>query len=190
MSKLRSMMLLISVLAAISVATTACSSEKPATETTRKTADKPATSTSLPADNTYPNDDTGAGSAVEISKLNACELVPGATVEKITGGKLQAQPSNAGPVCIYGIGASDKIESYKVMYMPAAPNIEYLKAANPDEKGEKVDGPWKEAWLGKASFGGFHVVAIFNDDIAIEVSGDRKEVLTEIAKTAAEGLKK
>ena len=56
----------------------------------------------------------------------------------------------------------------------------------PEEKMEKVPGPWDDARIGKASLGGgLRLMVLRRGDIGIEVAGVRKEAMIEIAKLAS-----
>lgn len=58
------------------------------------------------------------------------------------------------------------------------------------ERGEKIDGLWDEAWLGKRDLmaEGYSLTVVRHGDLAFEVGGDRREVVLAIARMAAERL--
>jgi len=127
----------------------------------------------------------------DLSSLKACEIVTGDEVAKIVGGKL-ATPAAAGSRgCMYVIempgGAG---EGYTLRFEDAAVMEQLLKVQAAGEKGENITGPWDEAWLGKKPLGsGLRLWAVRGGDVAIDVGGDRKEPIIEIAKVAASRLR-
>ena len=127
-----------------------------------------------------------AAGGQDVSKLQACDIVKPAEVAKIAGGTLASEPSGSGPNCMYVVEVANVTQSYKLSFQPPAPMEELFKVMSPEEKAEQIAGQWDEAWFGKQPMGsGFHLLALRRGDLAIEVSGARKEPILEIATLAA-----
>ena len=121
----------------------------------------------------------------DVSALQACNLVKPAEVAKIVGGKLATEPSWTGPNCMYVIELAGGTESYKVSYQDPAMIEAMLQSMAPEEKGEAVAGQWDEAWFRKSAMGeGFSLLALRHGDLAIEIGGERKDPILEIARLA------
>lgn len=124
----------------------------------------------------------------DLSGLQLCEIVKGAEVVKIAGGAKLAAPATSVPRgCMYVVerpgGGADhfnlRVESASLEAML----IEHLKS---EETIEKVSGPWDDARVSRAKLGGgLRLMVLRRGDIGIEVAGERKEAMIEIAKLAA-----
>lgn len=127
----------------------------------------------------------------DLTSLKACEIVTGDEVAKIVGGKLATPPAASGRGCMYVIelpgGAG---EGYTLRFEEASVMEQLLKMQTAGEKGENIGGPWDEAWLGKKPLGeGLRLWAVRRGDVAVDVGGERKEPILEIAKLAASRLR-
>lgn len=128
--------------------------------------------------------------ARDLSALNMCDLVRPEEVAVAASGKLATEPSWNGKACLYVIETADGTESYLLSVYPAADAEALLQVQSPAEKGEKTDGPWDEGWLGPRAAGtGVTLVAVRHGDLAIESSGDRREVALALGKLAGERIK-
>lgn len=131
-----------------------------------------------------------AAPARDLSALNLCEVIKPDEVAAAAAGKLATQPSWNGAACMYVIEVPSGTESYLISVYPSAPAEALLMVQSPEEKGEKIEGPWSEAWLGERAMGtGFTLTAVRRGDIAIEASGDRREVTLALGKLAGERVK-
>jgi hypothetical protein len=121
------------------------------------------------------------------AKIRACDVVTGAEVASAAKGKLVSPPLGSGPSCRYTVEvAGGAVEAYQTMFQPAAGAQAVVAAQSPAERGEKIAGLWDEAYAGKRPMAdGFSVLAIRRGDIAIEVTGERRDVALAIAKLAA-----
>ncbi|MHB8882050.1 MAG: hypothetical protein ACYC69_11145 [Thermodesulfovibrionales bacterium] len=121
----------------------------------------------------------------DISGLKACEIVTPDEAASRAGGKLLARPIPGGSTCMYVLEVPKGTESYNFRIQPASMYEALLSVKSEKEKGEKIPGLWEEAYLAPRDLTkGFSLIALKRGDIAIEVSGERREVLLEIAKLA------
>ncbi|TAN43361.1 MAG: hypothetical protein EPN25_00865 [Nitrospirae bacterium] len=121
----------------------------------------------------------------DISGMKACEIVTPDEAAARAGGKLLTKPIPGGSTCMYVLEVPKGTESYNFSIQPAAMYEALLSVKSEKEKGEKIPGLWEEAYLAPRDLTkGFSLIALKRGDIAIEVSGERKEVLLEIAKLA------
>jgi hypothetical protein len=127
----------------------------------------------------------------DLNKLRPCAVVTGKDVAAIAKGKLMSDPLGGASACSYLIErANGEVESYGLSFQPAAAVEATLKAQPPAEKGERVSGLWDEAYLSKRFMAsGFSLVALRRGDMALEVTGERKDVLIAAAKLAIARLK-
>ncbi len=122
--------------------------------------------------------------------LKACEIVTGDQVAKAAGGQLAAPTGSSSSVCGYVLDVAGKTESYQVWFQPVEMMQTWFDVGSEAQKGEKVDGPWDEAYIHPTALGGgFTLSALRRGDIALEVKGDRKAVVVEIGRLAAKVLK-
>jgi hypothetical protein len=120
----------------------------------------------------------------DLSKLDACKILPGADVEVIAKGKLSMAPVGGEIHCEYVLLLPDKTpETYDLALVEAKVTEELLKIQKPAEKGTLVPGLWTEAYVGPMMSGkGFTLTALRRGDMAIEVQGPRKDILIALAK--------
>jgi hypothetical protein len=127
--------------------------------------------------------------ARDLSAIDLCQLVKVEEVASAAGGTPATQPSWNGEACFYVIETPSDTESYLAALYPASIARALLDAQSPEEKGEKIEGAWKEAWLGPRVGGiGFTLLALRDDEIALEISGDRREVVLALAALTTERL--
>ncbi len=123
--------------------------------------------------------------------LKACEIVNGDQVAKVAVGRLAAPTGSSTNVCGYVLDVAEKTESYWLSIEPVEMVQTFFNVSSDADKGEKVDGPWDEAYIHPAVFGeGFTLSAIRRGDIAFEVKGDRKAVVLQISRLAGANLSK
>jgi hypothetical protein len=127
----------------------------------------------------------------DLSKLRPCEIVTGKDVASIAKGKLMSDPLGGSSACSYLIELSNgQVESYGLSFQPAAAVEATLKVQSPAERGERVSGLWDEAYASKRFMAsGLSLVALHRGDMALEVTGERKDVLIAVAKLAISRLK-
>jgi hypothetical protein len=123
-----------------------------------------------------------------IEAIEACKLLPPEEVATIVGGKVASETNWTGPHCLYVIEVPTGTEGYTLHFSPVAEHRLALDVMSEAERGERVDGPWPEAWLGPKSFGeGLRIVALGADGVGLEVSGEqRREPIVEMARRAFE----
>jgi hypothetical protein len=173
---------LIALLAAVAVTFAACDSKKE-TPPPAKASSGPAKAKSA----------APAARERDLSGLQLCEIVKGAEVVKIAGGAKLAAPATSVPRgCMYVVerpgGGADhfnlRVESASLEAML----IDHLE---PQEQIEKVAGPWDDARLSRAKLGGgLRLMVVRRGDLGIEVAGERKEAMIEIAKLASSRIPK
>lgn len=123
------------------------------------------------------------------SKLDACAIVKDSEVAKLAGATLLAPTRTSSPVCIYALERGGTSFGMKLAFWDPEPVEAMFAAAPPEQRGEKIDGPWDEAYLRPSMVEGeLSLSAVWRGDIAMEVLGDRKEAVIEIAKLAASRL--
>lgn len=123
------------------------------------------------------------------ASLKACEIVTGEQVAKAAGGRLAAPTGSSSSVCGYVLDVGEKTESYQLSFQPVEMVQTFFNLSSEADKGEKVNGPWDEAYIHPAVFGGgFSLSAVRRGDIALEVKGDRKPVVLEIGRLAGTNL--
>lgn len=127
----------------------------------------------------------------DLSRLRPCEVVTGKDVAAIAKGKLMSDPLAGSSACAYLIElANGQVESYRLFLHSAATIEATLKAKSPAEKGERVPGLWDEAYVSKQPMAsGLSLVVLRRGDMALEVTGERKDVLIGVAKLAIGRLK-
>jgi hypothetical protein len=127
-----------------------------------------------------------ASTSRDISALKACEIVPPQDVISIVGGKLLNEPPAGFPNCVYVLEVEGNTESYRLVFAEPQLYTAMLDSQGDVEKGERLAGLWDESYLQpRASGAGFSLIAVRRGDIALEVSGDRREPVIAIAKLAA-----
>jgi hypothetical protein len=172
---------MISLLAAVAVTFAACDSKK---ET------PPAKSASGPAKSAPA---APAARERDLSGLQLCEIVKGAEVVKIAGGAKLAAPATSVPRgCMYVVerpgGGADH---FNLRVESASLEAIVIDSLTPQEQIEKVAGPWDDARLSRAKLGGgLRLMALRRGDIGIEVAGERKEAMIEIARLASSRIPK
>ena len=76
-------------------------------------------------------------------------------------------------------------ESYRLSFAAPAMHEAMLEAQSVAERGESIAGLWGEAYLqSRAPEKGYSLVALQRGRLALEVWGDRKEPLIELARLA------
>lgn len=126
---------------------------------------------------------------MDLAAVDLCQLVTVHEVASTAGGKPATEPSWNGKACFYVVETASDTESYLAALYPASTARVLLDVMSPEEKGEKIDGPWSEAWLGPRISGtGFTLHALLDDARALEISGDRREVVLSVANLMAERL--
>lgn len=150
----------------------------------------PNTSSSSPATRSpAPEAPTAPGAAVtgrDLSTLRACKLVTDTEVAKLAGGKSLSPARVTGPICIYVIERDDTTLSFKLAFYEPGPTAAMFAAMPASERGEKVDGPWDEAYLAPGfARGELALSAVWRGDVAMEVVGFGRDATVAIAKLAA-----
>lgn len=125
------------------------------------------------------------------SPLKACEVVTGKDVAGMAKGKLMSSPLGEAQACAYLVEMADgTVESYRFS-IQAPIGIEAMwKSQTAAERGETVAGLWDEAHVAKQFMAsGLSLTAVKRSDLAIELTGERKDVLLAIAKLAVSRLR-
>jgi len=126
-----------------------------------------------------------ASAARDVSALKACEIVKPEEVATIVGGKLLNEPPAGFPNCAYVLDVNGTTESYRIAFADPGVYTAMLEMQGEDERGEKLDGLWDEAYVQPRAMGdGVSVIVIKRGDLALEASGPRKEPAVEIARLA------
>ncbi len=145
-----------------------------------------------------PSTRSPAAAARNVSAIKACDLVKGDEVIKLAGAtKLQVPPAELAigepQGCVYLVlMPGGDSEYFHVSFIPADHASPLLSMMTAEEKGEKVDGPWDEAWYGPYPLGtGKRLFALRSGDYGLEVrnSAGRKEPIVEIARLAVSRVK-
>jgi hypothetical protein len=126
----------------------------------------------------------------DVSALKACEVVTPQEAAGIIGGRLLSEPPAGFPNCAYVVEVNGTTESYRLVF--AEPGLYAATVGLPEfqQKAERLTGLWDEAYVHPREMGeGFSVIAVRRGDIAMEVSGERKEPAIEIAKLAVSQIK-
>lgn len=126
-----------------------------------------------------------APAARDVASLRACEIVKPAEVASIVGGPLLNEPPPGFANCAYVIEIAGRTESYRLMFSEPGVYAVMLEAQTPEEKGERIDGLWDEAYVQPGMGAGVSVIVLRRGDLALEVKGDRREPALEIARLAA-----
>jgi hypothetical protein len=127
---------------------------------------------------------------MEIPDINACEVVTGDEVAALAGAKLLVKPGSTSFFCNYTVEKLEGgVESYQLTFESPDQAKVILDNISGDEKGEKIEGVLDEAYLGRDAFNTyFELRALRPDKIGMNVTGDRKEVVLQIAKLAVTRL--
>jgi hypothetical protein len=125
------------------------------------------------------------------STFKACEVVTGKDVAGIAKGKLMSLPLGGAQACAYLVEMSDgTVESYRLSIQAPAGIEAVWKSQTAAERGETVAGLWDQAYVAKQFMAsGLSLAAVKRNDLAIEVTGERKDVLLTIAKLAISRLR-
>jgi hypothetical protein len=126
----------------------------------------------------------------DLSKLDACKVLPATQVASIVPVKL-SMPAVGGEVhCEYVLELADKTPETYDIYLYSAELIQMLlDSEDAAGRGKPVPGLWDAAFAGKAVGGpGFRLRAIHKGDMAIELQGPRQEILIKLAKAAITNL--
>jgi len=124
----------------------------------------------------------------DLSGLQMCEIVKGGEVVKIAGAaKLAAAPTQVPRGCMYVLEKSDGAgEGFNLRVEAASLEAALIDHLTPQEKMEKVAGPWDDARIVPQPLGGgLRLMVLRRGDLGIEVTGKRKEPMIEIARLAS-----
>ncbi len=125
------------------------------------------------------------------STFKACEVVTGKDMAGLAKGKLASPPLGEAQACAYLVEMADgTVESYR-FFIQASGGIEVMwKSQTAAERGEAVVGLWDQAYVAKQFMAsGLSLTAVKRNDLALEVTGERKEVLLALAKLAISRLR-
>jgi hypothetical protein len=119
------------------------------------------------------------------------EVVTGKDVAGIAKGKLTSPPLGGAQACAYLMELADgTVESYRFSIQAPADIEAVWKSQTAAERGEAVVGLWDQAYVAKQFMAsGLSLAAVKRNDLAIEVTGERKDVLLAIAKVAISRLR-
>jgi len=127
---------------------------------------------------------------MEIPDINACDVVTGEEVAALAGAKLLIKPGSTSFFCTYSVEKPEGgVESYQLTFGSPDQAKVILDNIGGEEKGEKIEGVLDEAYLGKDAFNNyFELRALRQNKIGMSITGDRKEVVLQIAKLAVKRL--
>lgn len=134
---------------------------------------------------------TTAGSIPrDLSSIDLCKIILPAEVATAAGGTLATEPAWKGNSCMYVIETPEGTESYLASIQPVDLVRVVLDAQTEAERGERIDGLWDEAWLGKRALvaEGYSLTVVRNGELAFEIAGDRRDVVLALARLAADRL--
>lgn len=128
--------------------------------------------------------------ASDPSVFKACEVVTGKDVAGMAKGKLSSPPLGGAQACAYLVELADgTVESYRFSIQTPAGIEAMWKSQTAAERGEAVPGLWDEAHVAKQFMAsGLSLTVVKRNDLAIEVTGERKDVLVTMAKLAISRL--
>jgi hypothetical protein len=130
-------------------------------------------------------DATPSSPAVDIASPKACEIVTPQEAATIIGGKLLNEPPAGFPNCAYVVEVDGTTESYRISFSAPTMHEALLETQGSAERGEPVAGLWDEAYVqSRAPDSGYSLVVLQRGKLALEVWGDRKEPLVELARLA------
>ncbi|MDH4249851.1 MAG: hypothetical protein OEV27_01575 [Nitrospira sp.] len=129
--------------------------------------------------------------ARDLSSLKACEVVMGKDVAGIAKGKLMSPSLGEAQACAYLVEMPDgTVESYRFSIQAPAGIEAMWNSQTAAERGEAVAGLWDQAYVAKQFMAsGLSLAAVKRNDLAIEVTGERKDVLLAIATLAISRLR-
>jgi hypothetical protein len=126
---------------------------------------------------------TTGSPAVDVASLKACGIVTPQEAATIIGGKLLNEPPAGFSNCAYVVEVDGTTESYRISFSAPAMHEAMLETQSVAERGESIAGLWGEAYLqSREPESGYSLVALQRGRLALEVWGDRKEPLIELAK--------
>ena len=122
---------------------------------------------------------------MDIASLKACEIVTPQEAATIIGGKLLNDPPAGFSNCAYVVEVNGTTESYRIRFSTPTMHEALLETQSGAERGESVTGLWDEAYVQpRAPDSGYSLVVLQRRKLALEVWGDRKEPLAELARLA------
>lgn len=130
----------------------------------------------------------------DLTKLDPCKVLVSADIAAATKGKVSSQVGGGAgaTACMWVVDAPTGAGTYQLFLQPANTIEQLWKVESATEKGAPVAALWSEAHL-KAPEAGmgdqFILIALNRGDMAIEVHGVNKEVVTSLGKTAIARLK-
>jgi hypothetical protein len=117
--------------------------------------------------------------------LQACNLATVEEVAALAGGIPLTQPPMRGSACMYVIDHPERgAESYLLSLQPAGLIKPVLDLKTGEEKGEAITGLGDEAWLRPRESSAGYTLLVLRGEQGLEVSGDRREPLSGIARLA------
>lgn len=137
-----------------------------------------------------PDSSPGAAKPRDLASVKVCELVTAAEIAAAAGGKNLGAPTSVGSVCINVVELPEGAESYNISVQPVEVGEALLRTMSDLERGESVGGLGDQAYMGQRAVGKGYVLRIIrHGDLALEVSGNRKSPLVEIARIALSRLR-
>jgi hypothetical protein len=132
----------------------------------------------------------GTASGLEIPDIKACEVVTGEEVAALAGATMLVKPGSVSFFCNYVVEKKEGgVESYQLTFESPDTAKLLLDNISGAKKGEKVDGVLDEAYIGMDAMDSqIELRAVRQGKIGMTVTGDRKEVVLQIAKLAVTRL--
>ena len=124
----------------------------------------------------------------DISKLDPCKILTPADLAAATKGKVSSTVGGGvgAAACLWVVDAPTGAGTYQ-LFLEKPDVIEtVLKVKTPAERGTSVPGLWTEAYLvPPGTHGDQYILTVLKKgDVALEVHGVNKDVVTSLAKTA------
>ena len=130
----------------------------------------------------------------DLTKLDPCKVLTSPDIASATKGKVSSVVGGGtgATACLWVVDAPTGTGTYQLFLQPANIIEELWKVQSATEKGVPVAGMWTEAHVTPPGGGmgdAFILTALNRGDMAIEVHGVNKDVVTSLGKTAISRLK-
>ena len=129
----------------------------------------------------------------DLTKLDPCKVLASADIAAATKGKVSSMVGGGvgAAACLWVVDAPTGAGTYQ-LFLQKPDIIEMvLKVKSPAERGTPVDGLWSEAYLRPPGPSGdqYVLTVLKKGDMAIEVHGVDKDVMTSLGRTAVARLR-
>lgn len=129
----------------------------------------------------------------DLTKLDPCKVLASADIAAATKGKVSSMVGGGvgAAACLWVVDAPTGAGTYQ-LFLQKPDIIEMvLKAKSPAERGTPVAGLWSEAYIRPPGPSGdqYVLTVLKKGDMAIEVHGVDKDVMTSLGRTAVARLR-